>query len=331
MNKKRSYLLYIVCLSLLFPFISCEKEITVDLPKTEPKIVIEATLFSEQQPLVMLTWSQGYFDPTDLNSLQNMFVHDAVVSITDGISNYPLAEICTSELTPEQLEFAAQFLGLSVEEIQAFNICIYTNFTLVGQPGTVYTLKVDYQDHHLTSTARIPELVYLSNVRFEVVSSLPNDSLGFIFANITDPDTVGNAYRWFAKRISHYPQWVPDESLRGEQKDRGFIAPLGSVVDDTFFNGLDFEFGYYRGTTPNTNKYDDLNNERGFFKRGDTVVVRGCVIDKNAYKFLYSLEAMVSNQGSPFSLPANLESNVRGGGLGAFIGYGAVYDTVVCQ
>jgi len=106
---------------------------------------------------------------------------------------------------------------------------------------------------------------------------------------------------------------------------------LGSVTDDVFFNGLTFEFGYYRGTIPNTTAFDDWNIERGFFKRGDTVAVRGCSIDRNAYKFLYSLETMVSNQGSPFSLPANLESNVRGGGLGAFIGYAAVYDTVFCQ
>lgn len=328
---KRSHIIFFISLCALLSFVSCEKEITVDLPKVEPKIVIEATIISEQQPLVMLTWSQGYFDPTDLSSLQNMFVHDAEVSISDGTTEYPLEEICTNELTPEQLEFAAQFLGLSVEEIQAYNLCIYTNFTLMGQPGTVYHLKVDYQNHHLTSTTRLPELVYLSNVYFNVISTLPDDSLGFIFGSIADPDTIGNAYRWFAKRINKYPNWVPDEELRGRQKDMGFIAPIGSVIDDAFFNGLEFEFGYYRGTTPNTTKFDDLNGERGFFKRGDTVAVRGTVVDRNSYKFLYSLETLVSNQGSPFSVPANLESNVKGGGLGAFIGYGAVYDTVICQ
>jgi hypothetical protein len=331
MNNYRLYLLYAVTLSLILTIVSCEKEITVELPKTMPKIVVEGSIVSGQQPLVMLTWSQGYFDPTDLNTLQNLFVHDAEVVISDGSSTYTLDELCTSDLTPEQLELAAQFLGVSAADLQAFNVCIYTHFGLTGQPGTLYSIDVKHGDTHLTGMTRIPELVYLSDVRFEIISPLPNDSLGFIFAKINDPDTLGNAYRWFAKRINHYPQWVPDETLRGQQKDLSFIAPLGSVVDDTFFNGLEFEFAYYRGTQPNSNKFDDRNLERGYFKQGDTVVVRGCVIDRKAYQFLYAMETMVANQGSPFSLPANLPSNIEGGGLGAFIGYGAVYDTIVCN
>ncbi len=309
---------------------SCEKEITVDLPRVEPRIIVEGSFVSNQPPLLMLTWSQGYFEPTDLSSLQNLYVHNAVVSISDGATSYPLQEICTADLTEEQLELASQFLGIPVAALQSLNVCMYSNLSLLGQPGTTYHLTIDYGNHHLSGTTRIPELVYLSNTRFEVISTLPNDSLGFLFANISDPDTVGNAYRWFAKRINTYPQWVPDESLRGQPKDLSFIAPLGSVIDDTFFNGLQFEFSYYRGSMPNTTKFDDLNGERGFFKRGDTVVVRGCAIDRASYKFLYSLETMIANQGSPFSVPANLVSNIKGGGLGGFVGYGAVYDTIVC-
>lgn len=331
MNNYRLYLLFAVTISSLLTLISCEKEITVELPKTTPKMVVEGSIISGQQPLVMLTWSQNYFDPTDLTTLQNLFIHDAEVVISDGINSYSLQEICTSDLTPEQLELAAQFLGISVDDLQSFNVCVYTHFGLVGQPGTIYTIDIHYEGTHLKGMTRIPELVYLSDVRFEIISELPNDSLGFIFAKISDPDTLGNAYRWYAKRINHYPQWVPDVHLRGQQKDLTFIAPLGSVVDDTFFNGLEFEFAYYRGTQPNSRKFDDRNHERGYFKRGDTVVVRGCVIDRKAYQFLYAMETMVANQGSPFSLPANLPSNIEGGGLGAFIGYGAIYDTLVCN
>jgi len=59
-------------------------------------------------------------------------------------------------------------------------------------------------------------------------------------------------------------------------------------------------------------------------------VVRGCVIDRGVFRFIQSLESQVSNQGSPFALPYNLQSNVSGG-LGVFAGYGASYDTVVCE
>jgi hypothetical protein len=310
-------------------FISCEKEITVDLPVVDHQIVVEGFIYQDQPPMMMLTWSQGYFDPTNMETLQNMFVHDAVVTVTVDNVTYTLDEVCTADLTEEELELASIALGIPVESLQSLNLCIYTSFELIGETGKVYYLDVSQDNHHITGATKLPEIVVLDTLFFDIVSSLPNDSLGFIYGNITDPDTIGNAYRWFAKRINHYPDWAEDEELRGQQKDYGYIAPIGSVFDDEFFNGLSFEFAYYRGAEPNSSKYDDLNNERGYFKRGDTIAVRGCTIDRNAYKFIYSFESQVSNQGSPFAVPFNLESNLQGG-LGAFIGYGAIYDTVIC-
>ena len=310
-------------------FISCEKEITVDLPVVDHQIVVEGFIYQDQPPIMMLTWSQGYFDPTNMETLQNMFVHDAVVNVTVDNVSYTLDEVCTADLTEEELELASIALGIPVESLQSLNLCIYTSFELIGETGKVYYLDVSLDEHHITGATKLPEIVVLDTLFFDIVSSLPNDSLGFIYGNITDPDTIGNAYRWFAKRINHYPDWAEDEELRGQQKDYGYIAPIGSVFDDEFFNGLSFEFAYYRGAEPNSSKYDDLNNERGYFKRGDTIAVRGCTIDRNAYKFIYSFESQVSNQGSPFAVPFNLESNLQGG-LGAFIGYGAIYDTVIC-
>ncbi len=310
--------------------ISCEKEITVDLPVAEQKIVVEGNIFPDNLPIILLTWSNGYFEPTDITTLQNIFVHDAEVIIRVDNLSYTLQEVCSSDLTPEELELASTVLGVPIETLQALDICLYTTFELFGEAGKVYNLEINKDNHRVSGVTRIPEIVELDSLWFEVVSTLPDDSLGFIFGTLTDPDTTGNAYRWFAQRINNYPEWIEDEELRGTQKDPGYIAPLGSVFDDTFFNGLSFEFGYYRGSEPNSTKFDELNGERGFFKRGDTVAVRGCTMDRNAYKFLYSFETQVSNQGSPFSVPYNLESNVDGG-LGAFIGYGAVYDTVICN
>ena len=57
-------------------------------------------------------------------------------------------------------------------------------------------------------------------------------------------------------------------------------------------------------------KFDDNNAEAGYFKRGDTIVVRGCVIDRKSFKYIDSYENQISTQGSPFSVPFNLESNV---------------------
>lgn len=314
---------------LILALTSCEKEITVDLPAADPKIVVEGTIFPGDFPLVLLSYTQGYFDPTDITSLQNIFVHDASVTLyVDGIA-YPLLEICSSDLSPQELELASTALGVSVESLQSLDLCLYTSLTLTGMPGVVYDIEIHKDGYHITGSTKIPELVELDTVYFDIINPQIQDTLGILYGKLADPDTVGNAYRWFAKRISHYPANVPDASLRGQQKDRTYIAPFGSVYDDTFFNGLSFEFAYPRGLEANSTKFDDENDERSYFKVGDTVAIRGCTIDRASFKFIRSLEAQISNQGSPFAIPFNLESNLQGG-LGAFIGYGAVYDTVVC-
>lgn len=332
---RKTTLLFLLSFSLITGVLlsGCEQEITVDLPEAEPKIVVEGFIFNGQPPLVMLTWSQGYFAPINASTLANLYVHNAQVTISDGINTYPMIERCTSELNEADLELASQALGVPVSQLLALNVCVYVPeniFDVVGVPGRIYTLNVEYEEHSLSAATKVCEVVALDSVWFEIVSTIPNDSLGFIFGTLTDPDTLGNAYRWYAKRINRYPAWIEDEELRGTQKDFNYIAPIGSALDDAFYNGLSFEFGYYRGTEPNSTKFDDLNNERGFFKKGDTVAIRGCSIDKKAYDFIASLEDQAANQGSPFSIPFNLKSNVTGG-LGAFIGYSATYDTVICQ
>jgi hypothetical protein len=314
---------------LLISLVSCEKEITVDLPEAENKIVVEGTILPGEFPLVLLTWTQGYFEPTDITSLQNIFVHDATVTIYANDTAFPLVEFCSSDLGPEELELASAALGVSIESLQSLDVCIYTSFALTGVANTEYRIEIHKDIHHITGTTKIPALVELDTVYFDIINPDVQDTLGILYGQLTDPDTIGNAYRWFAKRINHYPPTAADAVLRGQQKDRTFIAPFGSVGDDQFYNGLSFEFAYPRGIESNSQKFDDENDERGYFKVGDTVVVRGCTIDRAAFKFIRSLEAQIGNQGSPFAIPFNLESNLEGG-IGAFIGYGALYDTVVC-
>lgn len=307
-------------------FISCQKEITVDLPTTPARIVVEGSIEQGLSPIVVLSWSQGYFQPSSINDLGELYIQGADVQISDGTDTYELDELCISELPGELLPQVAEATGFSVETLMLLDLCAYVslNNAIMGEVGKTYQLTVEYQGEHLETTSKLNNLVYLDSLWFEVTGT--SDSLGFAYAILTDPDTLGNAYRWFAKRINHYPDWSPDA---GEQKDRSYIAPLGSTYDDEFFNGLSFEFAYYRGVAVGSTKDDDFNEERGFFKVGDTIAVKGAVIDRNAFHYISSFEDQIASQGTPFSAPANISSNVIGG-LGAFIAYGAVYDTIVC-
>ena len=330
--KKSLSIIGIIVLGV-FLLVGCEKDITVDLPQAETKIVVQGSIEPGLPPVVILSYTSGYFDPADLNALANSYVQDAQVKMIHGTDTIPLEMYCIADMTLDQLLLASQITGLPPQAVLALNMCIYTtqNPQAFGVAGETYSLIVDKDQHQLHAVTKVNFPIPIDSLWFAAPSGNPLDSLGFIYGNMTDPDTLGNAYRWSTKRISHYPQWITkDTYLRGQQKDLTFTNPLPSVYDDEFFNGLTFEFAYYRGEIPFSDKFDDHHEERGYYKRGDTVVVRGCSIDLNVYKFYKSYEDQMANQGSPFASPSNVKSNVEGG-LGVWAGYGAYYDTLVCQ
>lgn len=308
-------------LSLLLLF-SCEKEVDVNLPQVEPKLVVEGKIELNTNPIIILTKTTGYFDPTDLNSVAASFVDDATITISNGTTTNNMTKVCSSSLTPPQQEALAQQLGVAVEILQNYNICGYTD-GMVGEEGKTYTINIDWQGKNYTSSTLIPTLVPLDSVWFEVEPGL--DSLGFAWAFLSDPAGVKNYYRWYTKRINHYTFGANI----GEQKDANFIAPTGSVFNDDFFDGLTFDFAYNRKST--TDKEDDNNDEKWYFKKGDTIAVKFCSIDKGVYEFHNQAETQVQSTGSPFASPSNVKSNISNGALGIWAGYGIAYDTIIAN
>jgi len=253
--------------------------------------------------------------------LANTFVSGANIEVSVDGETTTLDEICTSNLSPVELELASELLGLSVTEIQSLGLCVYTTFDLLGEEGKVYDLVVETEEETVTSSTKIDYAVPLDSLWFEIWSD--TDTLGFIWGILSDPDTAGNNYRWYSQRVNSYP------GEPGIPKDSRYIPPTNSVSEDSFFNGLQFEFGFNRGQEFNSNKEDDNNEEAFFFKLGDTVAVRPVTINSDAYRFYRGLEEQVTSNGSPFALPENIESNIEGG-LGIWAGFGPTYDTIIC-
>ena len=65
---------YIFLISIIF--ISCQDEITLDLPKSENKLVVEASIEQGFPPYVILTKNENYFDPIDSETFNNLFVNN---------------------------------------------------------------------------------------------------------------------------------------------------------------------------------------------------------------------------------------------------------------
>jgi hypothetical protein len=321
MNYFKTYWLYLSISGFFaLALISCQKDIDINLPDPEIQIVVDGFIESGNLPFVTLTHSSAYFSESSSELLFDSYVHDAEITITVDGNNFDLTEICTSNIPDSLLPLFAELTGIPITSGLPFDICIYTilDFNFSGEAGKTYHLKIEAEGKTLTATTVIPHVVPLDSVWFKVEANL--DSLGFAWARMNDPDTIGNAYRWYARRINHYPN--------GDIKDPVFIPPFNSVTDDQFFNGLVFDFSAARGRLPFSDKEDDHNEEAFFFKVGDTIAVKGCSTDLPTFLFFRSFYQELGNQGSPFASPSSLRSNVDGG-LGVWAGYGVYNDTII--
>ena len=302
----------IYILSVLF-LMNCQKQIEFELPPVEQTFVVEAVVESGLPPRVIVTNTQGYFDPLDSNSFLNMFVDDAVVELHDGDTTF---------------ELMYSFVNSNGVILPG-----YTSFDpeIIGQYGKNYTLHVQVGDKEAHAKAQIPHPIILDSLWFLAYEAY--DSLGFIWAKFTDPDTVGNCYRWFAQRINSYTfnYDPPFDNVKGTMKDNRPLAPIGSSTDDKLFNGLTFDFALPRGEDGILEGPDDEGIEEGFYKRGDTVLVKSSTTTYPTYLYVRAMENQAVSNGSIFSSPGNLPYNVEGHGLGVFIGYGVSYDTLICE
>ena len=271
-------------------FISCEKDITVDLPQPEEQLVIEGYINPGSPAYVFISKTAAFFAPVDSATLVSYAIKDAIVTVSDGV-------------TTDTLLAPLPDLGY-----------LYISPNLTGEIGKSYFLKVETADGKIATAATfINAPVPLDSVWFKLQPGL--DTLGYTWARLSDPATPGNSYRWFAKRIG---------------KDDDFIAPNGSVIEDKFFNGLSFDFAYNRGSVPNSTAEDDDNEEAGYFKLGDIIVVKFATITPESFDFWRSAETQASSNGNPFGSPAPLKSNIEGG-IGIWEGFSYTLDTIVAQ
>ena len=304
---------------------ACEKEITVDLPDVPERLVVEGSIEPGLPPFVILTRTQGYFEPADYSSLSSIYVRNAVVTVDNGSGPIPLDLLCTDALTDEQRALFAEITGLDPELLSNVDICVYTtaNTALFGEVGRTYSLRIEAEGKVLTSVTTIPNPVPLDSVWFKLALQRPDDdSLGFAWARISDPDTMGNYYRWMARRISH--------DADGNVEDPTFISPLGTTFADKYVNGLTFDFNVIRGRQFYSDAPEDNNEEAGFFKVGDTIAVKFISIGYNEHEFYTSCDENVGSNGDLFGTPVNARSNIDGG-LGIWAGWGVYADTIVCQ
>lgn len=282
-----------ISLTSLFFFSSCEEDLKVNLPGAEGKLVIEGKIESGDVAQVLLTKNVPLFSSVSGTNLQDYLVLDAEVYVSNGI--------------------VTEQLAIAIDTGSVLGI-VYKGSSIIGIPGQTYTLTVNSNGKTYTAVTTIPTPVALDSVWWQ--PQPPEDSLGYAWAHISEPAGLGNNYRWFAKR----------------PKDRRYIAPYGATFDDKFIDGKAFDFAYSKGYDPtdseNTGLADDEEGTYGYYKGKDTIYIKFCTIDRESKDFYTTFEAAVGNNGNPFASPVTVLTNIQGGGLGVWCGYGVTYDTI---
>lgn len=221
--------------------------------------------------------------------------------------------------TPEKAFIKGAFVTISdgtttdtLQELDPAQGYVYAGFKMTGQQGKTYHLNVVVDGKSYTANSTILNPAPLDSLYFK--GEL--DSLGFIWQRFSEPAGSGDCYRWFAKRLG---------------KDDFYAAPFVSAFEDKFIDGKSFDFAYDRGPQPNKiQEYRD-DPEQGYFKRGDTVVVKLCKIGKKEYDFWNTYYQNKASNSNPFSAPSNVKGTFddERDVFGAFVAYAPYFDTII--
>ncbi|AEA45266.1 DUF4249 domain-containing protein [Fluviicola taffensis] len=299
---------------------SCTKEVNIDIPGYEEKVVIDGRIETGMPPIVLISKTQDIYSPTTLDAFLNSFQSGAIVTVSDGTTTVVLDEICSDNLPPGTEAMAAALFGISEAELANYHICAYSSFNpaIFGQVGKTYSLKVELNGETFTSSTQIVNPRPLNTVYWEQDPG-GNPGYGYSWANLSDPAGEYNAYLWEVKRIN---------MVDGATKDPNFKTTFSPVINDEFFNGQTFNFFYENPFTWDDNTV--ASSDKGYYKQGDSVAIKFSTMDANVYEFLEKKYMQLQTAGNPFAAPTSIPTNIQGGALGLWAGYSPSFDTLYC-
>ena len=304
-------------------FISCQDEITLDLPQAENKLVIEGAIENGFPPYIIITKNQGYFDEISIDTYSNIFVNDI-----DSVKIWYYSEGLKVSKILEQI-IGLDSLPPIYTDLSYFNNTDNYEFSKVGR---TYFLEIKWNDQIITSETTIPTPTPLDCLWVEQSETADKEFKCDIRALYSDPAEVQNNILIKSKRIQHYER---KDSLDCNVENKpDFSLKLIDSGTDVLINGQSFETYFPRPKergfpTGAYNSYHTKECDDGSTLEfnEDVVLIKFCQIDEPSVKFWRGLVRQVGTNGNPFAEPMNLLSNINGG-LGIFTGYGAVYYKV---
>jgi len=282
---------FLIAVSCIFPWIlsSCEKSISFTPDDATPLLVVDASIQNGSPPFVTLSKSLNYFSKISSEELMNSFVHEAVITISNGTKTHKLREY--------KQELGG---GYSVFRYTTDTADLASSFN--GEFGKSYTMTIEVDGKQFDASTTIPMLTKtLDTLWAKPAPDNPDTNKVVLMTRTTDPPGFGNYIRYFTKT-----------------NDDPFYPGLNSIADDQVIDGKTYEVQVDRGVDRNA----EIDfEEYAFFLKGDKVTVKLCNIDKATFDFFRTLEFSYSSIGNPFSSPTKVLGNISGGALGYFGGY----------
>ena len=284
-------------LTVIF-FLSCEKNIDFNLKNADDVLVVDAQIENGQPPTVVLNKSFDYFSNITPAILANSFVRNADVTLSNGIVTHKLKEYTL----PLGGGYIAYYYSIDSANLAT---------AFVGQFNKQYSLLIKADGKEYTAKTTIPLLTkYPDSLWFKPAPLNPDTNKRVFVTKTTDPPGLGNYIRYFTK------------------KNRGsFLPGENSVFDDAVLDGTTYEIQI----DPGIDRNNRISADSNFFRRGDTVTLKLCNIDKPTYTFWNTWEFAQQSIGNPFAQPNKVIGNISNGALGAFCGYAVWYKTLIAQ
>lgn len=282
-------------LAIVLPLLlACEKTVQLEPEVQSPKLVVEAQIESGQAPYAVLSNSLNYFSTIDAATLNNTYVNGATITVNDGSRTVLLKEY----MVP--LTGGYTFYYYSIDPVNA----------MYGEQGKTYRLTIETGGQVYQSQTQIPVLAKkIDSLWWKKAPFNTDTNKVVLMSRVSDPPGYGNYIRYFTK------------TNRGE-----FYPGMNSVFDDQIIDGKTYDIQIDQGATKNEKvKFKDY----GYFKRGDTVIVKMTNIDKASFDFWKTWEFAWQSVGNPFSTPGKVTGNIDNQALGAFCGYAVQYKSLI--
>jgi hypothetical protein len=281
----KNFILYI---AFVLVILGCTKEVNLEQPSYESKIVVDGFIESGRAASVFLTLSSPYLTHYDSASIRNTFLNYAKITLTSSLGE---EEVLTL-----------------YREDRFFPPFVYKSVSIRGKTGIRYDLKVEVRGREVLASTTIPnppsvtDAFFVENtdttgqLQLVVESPIKNDLHLFtrVRSNLEDE----------AFHPSHDPVAILDFSDSRTQK----VRVLRSTEFGLYL--LNADSAYYSGY------------ERYEYDLRDTVDVIAGAVDSVAYRVLSSLFRDRGSQENPFAFNGNrIETNVKGG-IGHWTGVG---------